>query len=151
MLEDVNEDDQSQLDGLMVYKTPILNLLIGAFVPDTQIIRYMDTNGIAPMPATTSIYSVFPHEESVYDVEKKLNQALGFYQLKFNRMLNPLYWVRVFLNLPAFIVNYLGFKSTRIPKTLKVIWWIILAIWWLFTPSIEEMRQSVLNYIYKLF
>lgn len=148
ILEEVDENDNNQLDELMVYKTPIMNLLVGAHVPDKQIIRYMDTDDIVPMPATTSIYSVFPHEATVYDVEKNLKQALGFYQLIFRRMLSPLYWIRFFMNLPAHIVNYLGFKSNGIRKILNVIWWSILAIWWIFTPEIEKLRLEFLDTLY---
>lgn len=151
ILEKTDEDDNAQLDNLNIHKIEILSLLVGALAKDETILRYMDTNGIAPMPMQTTVFNLFPYQSTVNAVEVKLKQSLGFYESLFQRMLNPLYWIHYFLNLPSHIIVYLGIKNKNVNKVLNIIWRVILVIWWFFTPTIEHLRDNFLKLIMENF
>lgn len=144
----INNND---IESLIFHRNTFLRLTFGASVHDKTFVKEYETYG-SNYVQVTNARTEFPYHGSLNQSQNMLVESAGYFWNKALSSLNPLSWIRVALLLPSYILSYIGLnRSSSFSKLLNVVWWLLCAIWWLFKPQVDLLRETLYDYVISLF
>lgn len=138
-------NERKDLD-LNYERDTFLKLTHIAGVTDIPVIYNLDEITVTP----STVRRTFP--DNLGQSRKLLIQAIGALRNAFFTSLNPFAWIKFALLLPSYLLGYVGInRESQFAKIINVFWWVIGALFWLFTPYIESYREQFLEFVELLF